>query len=475
MRIALVEPPKDFWFIMGKYIPPPFGLLCLAAYLERERPETEITVVDSQSEGLDWTGLENRLAELRPDIVASSGMSTANAYYGIRVCQTAKKLDPEVKTVLGGQHFTALAQETLNGYPEVDFIVRGEGEETFTELVNCVERGSGIDGVLGLSYRGSNIVHNPDRGLICNLDQLPPPAYHHVAEHMKGYYFSLMAEENQPFAIVEGSRGCRHNCSYCSQWRFWGQSHRAKSPGLVVNEFERLYNDYGSKFYWFTDDNFGLNQRTEDICDGLIERGLGDEIQWFCQIRVDDIVAHPNIVGKLRKAGAVWALVGFDNSSEEILSSFRRSGLEKNNSKKAVDTLRENQIFSQGTFIVGHQSDNRESVQALREYADYLDPDIASFFALTPFPGTEIYLEAKERGWIMDTNWANYDMVHAIMPTNHLSREEVQRELYECYNQFFGSWPRRYRGILSENPITRRTYGYLAKQSILANLKGLFK
>ena len=84
-------------------------------------------------------------------------------------------------------------------------------------------------------------------------------------------------------------------------------------------------------------------------------------------------------------------------------------------------------------------------------------------------------MEAKDRGWIMDTNWANYDMVHAIMPTNHLSREEDQRELYECYNQFFGSWPRRYRGILSENPVTRRTYGYLAKQSILANLKGLFK
>ena len=475
MKIALFEPPKDFWFVMGKYIPPPFGLLCLAAYLEQNKPEVEITVIDCQSEGLDWDGLENRLSGLEPDLVASSGMATANAFYGLRVCQMAKQVNPDIKTVLGGQHYTVLADETLSQYPEVDFIVRGEGEETFAQLVSSVDTGIGFEDILGLSYSGTRIVHNPDRPLRCNLDDFPSPAYHLVEEHMKGYYFSLMAEEDLPFAIVEGSRGCRHDCSYCSQWGFWRQNHRFKSPDIVVDEFDRLYSEYGSRFFWFTDDNFGLGAHTEAICDGLIERGLGDEIQWFCQLRVDDIVAHPDMIGKLRKAGAIWALVGFDNPSMEILRSYRRTGLEKDNSKQAVDLLRDNQIFSQGTFIVGHPSDSHQSVEALREYADFLDPDIASFFALTPFPGTEIYLEANEKGWIMDDNWANYDMVHAIMPTNHLSREEVQQELFECYNQFFGSWPRRYRGILSENPVARRTYGYLAKQSILANLKDLFK
>ena len=475
MKLVLVEPPKDFWCVMGKYMPPPFGLLCLAGYLEVYNPNTEITIIDCQPEGLDWKGLETRLSELESDILAPSSLATANAYFALRVCQLAKTLNPETKTVLGGQHFTALADDTLRNYPEVDFIVRGEGEQTFHELVNNLKYGRPNDDVLGLSYRDTAIKHNPDRPLICDLDKIPSPAYHLVAEHMKDYYFSLMSGGNLPFAIVEGSRGCRYNCSYCSQWRFWRRNQRFKSSKIVVDEFERLHNDYGSRFFWFTDDNFGLDKRTEEICEDLIARGLGQEIQWFCQLRVDDIVNHSNLIPKLRKAGAIWVLVGFDSPSEKILKSYRKNGVEKDKSRKSVELLRENNIFSQGTFIIGHSSDSHESIQALKEYADQLDPDIASFFALTPFPGTDIYEEAKSKEWIHDTNWAHYDMVHAIMPTDHLSREEVQKELYDCYNQFFGSWPRRYKGILSENPVTRRTYGYLAKQSILANLKDLFE
>ena len=472
MKLALVEPPKNFWFVMGQYIPPPFGLLCLAAYIERERPDDEITVVDSQAEGLNWEGLEQRLRTLAPDIVASSGMSTANAYYGLRVCQIAKQLLPDTKTVLGGSHYTALADVTLATYPEVDYIVRGEGEQTFTELVNCIERDSGYSEVLGLSYREK---HNPDRPLICNLDDLPFPAYHLVAEHINRYYFSLMADQNKPFAIVEGSRGCRHNCSYCSQWRFWNRTQRYKSPSRIVDEFEHLHREYGSSFFWFTDDNFGLHKNTDEVCNRLIERGLGDEIEWFCQLRVDDIVAHPEMVGKLRKAGAIWALVGFDNINLDILKSYRKQGVEKTDSKRAIDLLRENNIFSQGTFIIGHPSDSHESIEALRKYADYLDPDIATFFALTPFPGTEVYERAVEKGWITEKEWARYDMVHAILPTDHLTREKVQKELYECYNNFFTKLPRLYKGITSDNPITKRTYSYLTRQNILANLKDLLR
>lgn len=224
----------------------------------------------------------------------------------------------------------------------MDYIVRGEGEQTFAELTDCIEQDANLSEVLGLSYRGNR---NPDRPLLCDLNQLPPPAYHLVSDHMKDYYFSLMAEENKPFAIVEGSRGCRHNCSYCSHWRFWNRTHRYKSPSRIVDEFERLFSEYGSRFFWFTDDNFGLHKHTEEVCDGLIERGLGDEIEWFCQLRVDDIVSHPDMVAKLRKAGATWSLVGFDNLSEEILSSYRKRGVEKTSSKRAVELLRENKIF----------------------------------------------------------------------------------------------------------------------------------
>jgi len=473
VKVLLVEPPKDFWFIMGQYVPPPFGLLCLAAYVEESLPWAEVEIVDSQSEGLDWGGLEARMGEAEPDVVAPSGMATANAFYAVRAAEVAKKVNPEAVTVLGGQHFTALADETLRAYPLIDYVVRGEGEETFTELLRAVKDGRPA-AVPGVSLRTvEGIIHQPDRPLIAHLDSLPYPAYHKVEEHVAGYYFSLMADQGKPFAIVEGSRGCRHDCSYCSQWRFWRRCYRHKSPERIVDEFERLYREYGSRFFWFSDDNLGLGGKTLEICRGLVERGLGDEIEWFCQVRVDDVVENPETVASMREAGAVWALVGFDNPSRETLRNFRRSGIDEQRAMKAVELLRSNEIFTQGTFIIGDRRDSHESVEALRRYADRLDPDIASFFVLTPFPGTEVYEEARRRGWIEDDNWAHYDMVHAVMPTTHLTREEVQEELYRCYESFFGSWDRRFRGIGSRNPFTRRTYAYLSKQALLMRLKSL--
>ncbi|MBD3206428.1 radical SAM protein [Candidatus Bathyarchaeota archaeon] len=474
MHVVLVEPPKDFWFIMGKYIPPPFGILCLAAHLEEKYPSNEITVIDSQAEGLDWDKLEKKISRIDPDIIAPSSLSTANAFYALRTAELAKKLNPEVKTILGGQHFTALSEDTLQNYPEIDFIIRGEGEETFSELVNRIDKDKSMSELKGLSYKlEDKIVHNPDRPLISDLNSIPYPAYHHVSEHMKDYYFSLMADQDRPFAIVEGSRGCKHKCSYCSQWCFWDNKQRSKSPTRILEEFKLLYDKYGSKFFWFTDDNFGLGHRTREICEKIIEEGLGEEIQWFCQIRVDDIVNNPETLNLMSKAGCTWALVGFDNPSQGILRDYRRTNLNKQENREAVKILREKGIFSQGTFIIGHKEDNHESINDVREYADFLDPDIASFFVLTPFPGTDIFNEAVREGWIEDYNWANYDMVHAVMPTKHLSIKDVQKELYDCYNHFFGSWPRRYRGISSRNPITRRTYTYLAKQALITELKGL--
>jgi anaerobic magnesium-protoporphyrin IX monomethyl ester cyclase len=104
-----------------------------------------------------------------------------------------------------------------------------------------------------------------------------------------------------------------------------------------------------------------------------------------------------------------------------------------------------------------------------------MDPDIAIYMILTPFPGTKIYEEAKRNGWIEDTNWANYDMVHAIMPTQYLTRMEVQEQLYECYRSFYGSMPRRLKGLFSSNKLKRRTYRYLAGQGVLQELKRLFR
>ncbi|TRO54039.1 cobalamin B12-binding domain-containing protein, partial [Candidatus Bathyarchaeota archaeon] len=113
MKILFVEPPKDYWFVMGEYLAPPYGILQLAAYLEKQNEQIEINVIDCNAEGLDWQQLERRIESFNPDIVASSALATCNTYVTLRTLEIAKKLNPEVLTVVGGQHFTVLAQESL--------------------------------------------------------------------------------------------------------------------------------------------------------------------------------------------------------------------------------------------------------------------------------------------------------------------------------------------------------------------------
>ncbi|GAG40301.1 unnamed protein product, partial [marine sediment metagenome] len=176
MRVTFVEPPKDFWFVMGEYLPPPTAAIQLAAYLESKRPQDEITIIDCQAERLDWKDMEKRIETENPDIVAVSSLSTCNTYLVARALEAAKKVAPDALTITGGQHFTALAEPSLNEYPILDAVARGEGEETLVEVADALEAGRGFADVKGLTFRhGDDIVSTPPRPLIPDLDALPMP------------------------------------------------------------------------------------------------------------------------------------------------------------------------------------------------------------------------------------------------------------------------------------------------------------
>lgn len=473
MKVLFIEPPKDYWFVMGEYLPPPYGILQLAAYLEGKVEGVEVEVLDCQAMSLDWKGLEKRIESFHPDLVASSGFATCNVYVTARTLELAKKLKPDVVTVTGGQHFTALAQECLGAYPEIDVIVRGEGEETLVELVRAVSEKAGFSGIQGVSFRhGEKILHNPPRPLIENLDDLPFPGYRFVEEYADRYHFTMMAGSKAKYGMVEASRGCPNRCTFCSQWKHWQGAWRHKSVKRVVEEMEFLYNNYGSKLLWLTDDNFGLGQRMENLCDELSGRDFSKNMTCFMQVRCDDITRNPRIVEKMSKAGINWLLLGVESHSKNTLDRFHK-GTKPDDAREAVKLLKQNGIFSQATCIVGERADSAKSISDLRHFVNDIDPDLAIFMVLTPFPGTELYEEAKSKGWIEDWNWANYDMSHAIMPTENLTRKQVQQELYECYKTFFGSWNRRLQGVFSKNNVKRRVYRYMARQSVLRQLKNI--
>ncbi len=296
MKILFVEPPKDTWFVMGEYLPPPFGIIQLAAYLEREVKDAEIKVLDCNAEQVDWRGLERHMESFNPDIVASSALATCNTYVVARTLEIAKKMDPNILTVTGGQHFTATAQESLEAYPEIDVIVRGEGEKTLVELVNNLRKEEPFTETRGISFRnGRRILHNPPQPLIEDLNELPFPGYHLVRDVVHKYHFAAMAGRKAPYALIEGSRGCIHHCSFCTQWRHWHGVCRMKTPKRIADEIEFCHQKFGSRFIWLTDDNFGSGCRAKNLANELVKRRIGDDLMWFIQWRCDDVVKNRSL------------------------------------------------------------------------------------------------------------------------------------------------------------------------------------
>jgi anaerobic magnesium-protoporphyrin IX monomethyl ester cyclase len=471
-KILFIEPPKDYWFVMGEYLPPPTGLLILAAYIERELPDIEIDIIDCQAKELDWLGLGRYIESSSPTIVAASGF-TCNAYACVRGVELAKKADPDVVTVVGGIHFSAIPGESLADFPEIDFIVRGEGEITFVELIKTLGNGGDLQQVNGISFRhNGEVLHAPPRPLIENLDTLPFPAYHFVEDCLDKYHFTMMAGRNVRYMNMEGSRGCEYKCSFCTQWKHWGGCWRTKSVKRIVDEIEFLHEKWGGEFIWFTDDNFDYRSRGIDMWREMKPRSFTDDVMLFFQARTDDVAANPDIVAKMREVGNYWVMMGVENDSEERLEEYRK-GIRVSDAAKAIKVLNDNDIFSHAMFVIGSRKDTAESIESLRRFSLDLDSDFNIYTVLTPFPGTEIYENAKKNGWIHDTNYSNYDMAHAIMPTETLSRKDVQAELWKCYHARYGSLAKNIAGVFAKNKLKRNLYRHMAGQKVLKTLRGL--
>jgi anaerobic magnesium-protoporphyrin IX monomethyl ester cyclase len=327
--------------------------------------------------------------------------------------------------------------------------------------------------VLGISFqKNKKIIHTQQRPLIENLDNLPYPAYHLVEKNLRRYHFSMMAGRNTQYMILEGARGCEYQCSFCTQWNHWGGRWRTKSAKRIADEIEFLNETYGGVFLWFTDDNMNLGLRGKPLYNELCQRKCKDDIMLFFQARIDDITQHPDLITKLREVGTYWILCGVETDSQEILNEYKKN-IKTQDAYQAMKIMAQNDIFSQAMFIIGTRKDTHESIERLRQYSHELTPDIAIYTTLTPFPGTIYYQTAKQNGWIEDTNYANYDMAHAIMPTESLTKKEVQEELWNCYRSFYGSITKNIAGVLSKNKLKRTMYRHMAGQYVLEKFRRL--
>lgn len=455
MKVLFVEPPKIPWEMMGKFIPPPLGLAQLAAVLETNH--IQVQIVDCNASRLSWADLEQAIADARPGLVGTSAMTTFFPT-AVRVAQIAKSVDQDIVTVVGGPHVTFTARETVQNHPEIDVVGRGEGERVILDLVRCLESEGDLRQVKGIAFlKDGEVVETPLPEPV-DVNGLPLPAYHLLPMHR--YRFFVL----HSFCTVLASRGCPFKCTFCAERGFWGDGWRPRDPVLVGEELELLCQKYARESVWFGDDCFNMDgEHMGLICEEILRRDI--KVNWYYQGRADLLIRHREYLPLMRRAGNLMVQLGIESASNEELEDLRK-GLEVGQVREAVGLLRENGIVCQGLMIVGTRQDDARSIMHKVDFLKWLDIDFPVFTIYTPFPGTEVYEEAKENGWLETTDYELYDMARPIMPTEHLSREAVMNLYNDCFASYYTDPIKMVKGLTSPMPWKREIWWYMLKFTI---------
>jgi len=396
----------------------PTGLEYIAAYIEGT--VDKVHIVDMEMDHRKFQDIINLYC---PDLVGIS-LSATEHNEGLRLAKIAKKNG--VTTVIGGYHPTSVPDLMLS-YPQIDMVIRGEGELTMSELV---ENGT-PENVLGVSHKKNGIlIHNEDRPRIENLDILPFPA-----RRLRQYSYKSQNRTTDCDVIVT-SRGCNGLCSFCCEPSMYGCL-RCRSPENVMKEILEMveYHQRKSLSVIIADLNFMGNPSGVDrLCDLLMEHDLSIE---FCAlVRADAMAKYPEIVKKMCRTGILKFEMGIESPNSKDLKSTKK-GITNRVHGKAVRNIRENGGRAGGTFVIGLPDQTTEEIKAFPTYAKEIGLTAAAFGIATPFPGTEFYKELDNQGLIFETNWDNFDEMHSVYRTKHLSKEMIEELATYCMAKFW--------------------------------------
>jgi len=438
MKVLLINPPYINFEGMkessGRIMP--FNLAYLAAYL-REKINCLIKILDTEALSLDYSKIKQYLAKEKPDIIGFTCLSpTINHVF--KICQIIKKdLKLNSSIVLGGVHPTIFPKETIKN-PDIDFVVIGEGEITFFELVKALqEKRNNFENINGLYYKkGNQIINTPARELIPDLDSIPFPArnlfnlnLYHSAPTKK-----LTAEQCSPILT---SRGCAFDCIHCVSKSIWQRRIRYRSSENIVSEIEECIDNYNIKEFNILDDNFTINEsRAVEFCQKVIKKKL--PIAWICFSRADGITDELTKI--MAQAGCKKISLGLESGSQKILNLMRkRTTIEQG--KKAVEIIRKNKILAHASFMLGNIKETKETIRETIDFAKSLDLDNISFFITCPVPGSDLYYYAKDNGFINDkTPWemfAPLSNTPPVLAQNNLSQNDLIYWQKKAFREFY--------------------------------------
>ena len=428
MNILLLSMPDSFEHMPSIVIRMPNGALTsLAGNVD---PHHRVAVADLilAQKNVRQT-VENLVREWDPQIVGLSVM-TFQRKTAIKIIALIRSLKPDVKVAVGGYDPSLASEPYMTEEAGVDFIIRGEGELTFRELVRALEGGSSFDNLSGLSYRvDGKWRHNPARP-VHSLDGNEIRLPNRKARVLSGY--TLLGRQVD---VIETSRGCTYDCSFCSIIAMRGRNFHTYSFERVLADI-RDAREHGARCIFLVDDNITLNvHRFEALCRAIIEAGCND-IEYFIQGMTSAIANHGETLAPLmRQAGFRYVFLGIENILEDDLQFLRASAKNRergeqgrnagNATMKAIEHLHRNKMYVVGGLIVGNPGDTRESVNTNLEFARrYVDwPYIQH---PTPYPGTPMTKDFVERNLLVNERVEEYDGTTAVVRSEHLDTEEIE-------------------------------------------------
>ncbi len=394
MRILFVSPPMP----KANTTAQPLGFGYLASVLRNEG-FTDLGILDAFSLDMGVDQIIEYIQEYEPDVLGLTTM-TVTVRNALRIAAATKKLFPGIRIAVGGVHATVCPDEVVAD-PNVDVVVRNEGEYSFLEIVKRWQSGESLEGVAGTSIRiDGETVHHPPATRILNLDQLPFPARDLMPMdiYKAGPSFPPYVRRR---TLLYSARGCPNDCAFCSTAAVWG-GHRCvmRSARNVLDEIEEVVDRFGVYGFEFSDELTTLRKdRLADFCNGIHERHL-ERVRWVCSSTVKQI--DYDTAKMIKDAGCSMVMMGVESGSPQILETLnKRITIEEIIS--AFDATHRAGLHCCACFMIGAPGETPETVQESIRLARRIRPDRLSLNIVTPYPGTAFYEQYVDKN--ADLNW----------------------------------------------------------------------
>ena len=406
---------------------PPLGLASIAAFLEGCGIRAHI--VDCFAHPDAERLIRDTLRELRPAFVGFS-CTTSSFLDGVRLAAMARVELPGVRTVFGGPHVSALRESLLGDYPEIDFLLVGEGEETLAALIAA--EGEGAESIPGVvSRRGDEVVFAGYRAQGIELDSLPFPAYEKLAGYPTAYQLPIFNYPRTPSTSCISSRGCPYACSYCDRSVF-RRTFRFNSADYLYGHLAYLRERFGIRHVNFYDDQFTFNrQRVEDFCRLMVDKPLG--MTFNCAVRAEHV--DLDLLRRMKAAGCWMASLGIETGDPELLARHRQNAdLEMLADK--IRLIKQARIRVKGLLMMGLPGESEESIRRSMAYVYSLPIDDFNLAKFTPFPGSPLYEQIHQLG-TFDEDWEQMDCMQFRFIPHGMSRERLEELFIEFYKRHF--------------------------------------